>query len=127
MLGRGLFSLIGIAIMVAFTGSSVAQGARPCGPEAMRGPLRFLIPQGVAGADFRPACRRHDACYDTLGVNRAACDRRYHRAMQCACDQSRHPLFCRFVARVMYKVTSRRGTRAFVRAQSLAAAALRMP
>lgn len=48
--------------------------SRPCGPDSLRGPLRLLIPQGAFGGDFRPACRRHDACYDTPGASRAACD-----------------------------------------------------
>ncbi len=120
MLRHRLLLLVATAVIFSGLDLSTAEAARPCGPEAMQGPLRFLIPQGVMGADFRPACGRHDACYDKPGANRAACDRRYLRDMECACNRSRHPRFCRFVARVMYTVTSNRGHRAFRRAQSMA-------
>ena len=75
---------------------------RPCGPEGMKGPLARLIPQGFAGADFKPACRRHDRCYATYGSDKKACDRRFLSDMQTACSGSRRPLLCRTVARVMH-------------------------
>jgi hypothetical protein len=94
--------------------------SRPCGPDSLTGPLRLLIPQGAFGADFRPACRSHDACYDTPGADRAVCDRRYLEAMECACERSRHPVLCRMAARAMYRATSRHGEESFRSAQSIA-------
>jgi len=94
--------------------------ARPCGPDSVTGPLRMLIPQGAFGADFRPACRSHDACYDTPFADRAACDSRYLAAMECACQNSRHPILCRMVARAMYRVTSKHGEESFRSAQAIA-------
>jgi hypothetical protein len=94
--------------------------SRPCGPDSMTGPLRLLVPQGAFGADFRPACRSHDACYDTPYADRSACDKRYLEAMQCSCEQSRHPVLCRMVARAMYRVTSRHGEESFHSAQTIA-------
>ncbi len=94
--------------------------SRPCGPDSLTGPLRFLIPQGAFGADFRPACRSHDACYDTPFANRDACDQRFLAAMECACESSRHPVLCRMVARSMYRATSRHGEESFRSAQAIA-------
>jgi hypothetical protein len=94
--------------------------SRPCGPDSVTGPLRLLIPQGAFGADFRPACRSHDACYDTPGADRDACDSRYLRAVLCACEQSRHPVLCRMVARSMHRVTHRHGEESFRSAQAIA-------
>ena len=98
--------------------------SHPCGPDSLKGPLRRLIPQGAFGADFRPACRAHDACYDTPGADKRSCDRNYLRAMECACASSRHPILCRMVARTMYRATSRHGDDAFQSAQSIAWAKL---
>jgi hypothetical protein len=91
--------------------------SRPCGPDSLRGPLRWLIPQGAFGADFRPACRAHDACYDTLGANRAECDARFLSGMLRACESSRRPCLCRMTARLMYRVTAKRGADSFAAAQ----------
>ena len=45
---------------------------RPCGGDTWTG-NRF-IPQGRAGADFRPTCARHDACYGAATDVRNASD-----------------------------------------------------
>ena len=97
---------------------------RPCGPDSVKGPLRWLIPQGAYGADFRAACRAHDACYDTPGASRAACDAAYLRAMFGACEHSRHPALCRMTARAMHRVTVRHGEESFQSAQRIALAKL---
>jgi len=94
--------------------------SRPCGPDSVKGPLRLLIPQGAFGADFRPACRAHDACYDTPGANRAACDSRFLAGMLCACERSRHPVLCRMTARIMYRATAKHGEESFRSAQAIA-------
>ena len=127
MLRLVLPALVSAAFLVSGCNVWAVDPARPCGPDSMTGPLRLLVPQGVGGADFRPACRRHDACYDTVGANKAACDRRYLREMQCACHQSRHPILCRIVARLMYQATARYGDDAFRSAQRIAAGRLANP
>lgn len=121
MLRPAILALLTIAALSCAPQALAADPARPCGPDSMTGPLRLLVPQGVGGADFRPACRRHDACYDTLGADKTACDRRYLREMECACNQSRHPILCRIVARLMYRATARHGQDAFRSAQQIAA------
>ncbi|MGI9472702.1 MAG: hypothetical protein ACR2NZ_14280 [Rubripirellula sp.] len=123
MTNRLLLQAAPMLLILAIASPALAvDPARPCGPDSMTGPLRYLVPQGVGGADFRPACRRHDACYDTLGADKAACDRRYLQEMQCACKNSRHPILCRIVAKIMYKTTrGRGGDRAFASAQRIAA------
>lgn len=129
--GLRIPSLLLLAVLVspAPSGAGTAMAAdllvsHPCGPDSLTGPLRRLIPQGAFGADFRPACRAHDACYDTPGADKATCDRNYLRAMECACESSRHPVLCRMVARVMHRATSRHGDDAFQSAQSIALAKL---
>ena len=89
------------------TGSTQAHDMpwRPCGP----GYVNWLFAQGCAGADFRPACQRHDICYQCC-PDRKECDVNFHHGMCEACQDSRHPHLCRFTAYVMYK-----GTRVFGR------------
>lgn len=94
--------------------------ARPCGPDSLKGPVRLLIPQAAFGADFRQACRRHDACYDTPGASRAACDTRFLDDMVCSCAGSRHPALCRMTARIMHRATVKNGAEAFRSAQAIA-------
>lgn len=93
---------------------------RPCGPDAIRGPFRYLIFQGCAGADFREACRRHDACYDTIGSERRACDRRFLEEMLAECPKSKHPARARFRAHFAYFGVKIAGKGAWKSAQELA-------
>lgn len=93
---------------------------RPCGPDVICGPLRYLIFQGCAGADFRDACRRHDACYDTIGSDRRACDRRFLEEMLAECPKSRHPARARFRAHLAYLGVKFGGKGAWRSAQDLA-------
>lgn len=120
--------LAALILLGAFPGGRAAAAdllvSRPCGPDRLKGPLRRLIPQGAFGADFRPACRAHDACYDTPGADKASCDRTYLRSMESACESSRSPVLCRMVARAMYRPVSRHGDDAFQSAQSIALAKL---
>jgi len=123
------FAALSITMLELFSaGASCGVGSRagaadlvrPCGPDSLTGPLRKLIPQGVGGADFRPICVRHDACYDTYGANKSQCDQRYLRKMKCACRNSRHPIRCRLTARIMYAFTHRGGQKSFDDAQRIA-------
>jgi hypothetical protein len=93
---------------------------RPCGPDAIRGPLRFLLFQGCAGADFRDACRRHDACYDTIGSNRHHCDRVFLKEMLAECPNSKHPFRARYRAHFAYFGVKLGGKGAWKSAQELA-------
>lgn len=76
----------------------------PCGPDWIVGADRALIPQGWAGADFRSACARHDACLNS-GYNRHCCDARFHRDLMSACRYSSQPCQCRRVVSLMSRVT----------------------
>jgi hypothetical protein len=58
------------------------------------------VPQGFFGADFRPACRRHDYAYAGPGSRRIF-DSRLERELLQACRQSRFPLGCRVTAKAM--------------------------
>ena len=93
---------------------------RPCGPDAICGPLRYLIYQGCAGADFRDACRHHDACYDCIGSDRHACDRRFLEEMLAECPKSKHPAMARLRARWFYLGVKFGGGGAWRSAQELA-------
>ena len=93
---------------------------RPCGPDAIRGPLRYLLFQGCAGADFREACRRHDACYDTIGSDRSACDRKFLEEMLAECPKSNHPPRARYRAHFFYIGVKIAGKGAWKSAQALA-------
>lgn len=93
---------------------------RPCGPDAIRGPLRYLFFQGCAGADFRDACRRHDACYDTIGSDRRACDRKFLEEMLAECPKSKRPAQARFRAHFAYFGVKVAGKGAWKSAQQLA-------
>jgi hypothetical protein len=117
---------LGLTANTVYGQSSLLQ-THPCGPDSLTGPLRKLIPQGAYGADFKPACRAHDACYDTPYSDRAACDRKYYQSMLCACESSRHPLLCRMTARRMYLSTHRFGEKSFQSAQQIAIRKLMAP
>lgn len=93
---------------------------RPCGPDAICGPLRFLIFQGCAGADFRDACRRHDACYDRIGSDRHACDRCFLEEMLAECPRSDRPAMARLRAKWFYLGVKFGGRGAWKSAQELA-------
>ena len=84
-------------------------GRGPCGPQG----LEWAIPQGFAGADFRPACAVHDRCYSTPGVSRADCDRQFSRGLHSACRNSRRPFLCHMTAGTMSLATRLFGGPAF--------------
>lgn len=110
--------VLAITILVATAAVSVACAQDcPCGPAGKDGPLTRLIPQEFKGADFRPACRAHDACYDSPGADKRCCDARFLDDLICACNQSTHPVLCRIVARNMARATRWGGGKAFQRAQ----------
>lgn len=91
--------ILGAVIAAAGT-AEAGNGWRPCGPGNPWCGNR-LIPQGAFGADFRPACARHDACYMS-GCDRDECDRQFYRDTCAACECSRCPMLCRCRAKCMY-------------------------
>ena len=97
------------------------QPERPCGPDSLTGPLRFLVPQGFRGANFRGSCITHDACYDKFGVDRQICEAQFKSNLQDACACSKRPIQCRMFARFMANSVNRFGESAFQSAQQIAA------
>ena len=96
---RAAFILVILTLAMLTTDSVLAQcNGRPCGT----GPLALLTPQGHRGADFRPACSQHDACYDGSGKSRRECDREYYQRLQTACAYSADPSVCKRRARRMH-------------------------
>lgn len=93
---------------------------RPCGPDSINGPLRYLFFQGCAGADFRAACRRHDACYDTIGSCQAECDLEFLNLLLAECDKSKFPVRARFLSHLAYWAVSVAGRPSWEAAQALA-------
>lgn len=73
---------------------------RPCGAGNSWGGNQ-LVPQGFYGADFRPACARHDECLLSCTCRRD-CDRQFLCDMNAACECSSHPHKCRMKARCYY-------------------------
>ncbi len=122
---RKLFLAALAACLLSNVSTAADNSSRPCGPDGLTGPLRYLIPQGVAGADFRPACRRHDAAYEIPGANRDQVDRQFLRDMQSACQNSRRPICCRITARLMYAATRCGAGDAFALSQAIAFGRLR--
>ncbi|HRQ89615.1 MAG TPA: hypothetical protein PLA50_12505, partial [Bacteroidia bacterium] len=73
-----------------------------------------------AGADFREACRNHDACYDVPGSDRDACDRQFLEDMLAECPKSRQPMRARYRAHLAYFGVKFCGKGAWRSAQELA-------
>jgi secretory phospholipase A2 len=44
-----------------------------------------LVPDRWGEADFTPACRAHDACYETCGASKGECDSRFRSDLRSAC------------------------------------------
>ena len=85
--------------------------ACPCGPDWIVGADRDLIPQSWHGADFRSACRHHDACLDRGHGSRRRCDRNFKKELKSACRNSSRPGECRRVASLMSRAVRSYGGR----------------
>lgn len=109
--------LVALAMLTS-SGTCEGQECRPCGPEGRVGPLARLIPQESHGADFRPACMAHDACYGTPGMLRSECDRQFRQDLLASCQFADNPALCRITARTMARGVRWGGGGAFRRAQS---------
>ncbi|MCA9216862.1 MAG: hypothetical protein KDB27_27520 [Planctomycetales bacterium] len=105
-----------LAVGLTLFGATVIDAAplnRPCGPNSVP-LLNLIIPQGAAGADFRPACRHHDACYAKCsGKSKQQCDCEFLHGMLKACECSRNPKRCRRRAKIMYRAVDRFGDAAY--------------
>jgi hypothetical protein len=111
-------ALLLTAIFLAVPSPQVLAGEslmerRPCGPDSLRGPLRYLIPQQFRKADFRPSCYEHDRCYEIPGVSKQDCDLRYYKQMCAACRSSKNPNRCLKKAERWYRIIQNNGDRAF--------------
>ena len=99
------YQVLAILALVWLTNSAPVQAEcppwRPCGPGNPWGGNR-LVPQGFYGADFRPACAGHDACYTGSGIPRRECDRQFLCNMYSACENSSNPRACQRKARHYY-------------------------
>ncbi|MEZ6059029.1 MAG: phospholipase A2 [Planctomycetaceae bacterium] len=85
--------------------------ACPCGPDWIVGADRALIPQDWYGANFRPACNRHDACLNAGCDSRGRCDRQFRRDLLASCRNSARPGECRRVSNIMYRAVRSYGGR----------------
>ena len=114
------FAILGIACFGFLLIAPLAHaqsGCRPWGPDSLRGPMRYLIPQGASGADFRSACRAHDACYARPGADRSDCDCQFREQLMRACERARNPRRCRRVAMIMYRSVRKYGDQPFQESQ----------
>lgn len=79
----------------------------------------LLVPDGFRRADFVPACRKHDQCYETCGKPKGQCDSDFLKDLRAACAKSGNQAGCRWAARryhgAMQTDTSRQ---AYERAQT---------
>ena len=87
---------------------------RPCGPGYLG---NIFVAQQSWGADFRPACHTHDACYGTPCADRDACDEQFLDDMNCACECATCPTLCRLRAKRWYWQVRLCGRSSFRQAQ----------
>lgn len=94
---------------------AAALAERPCGPADSK--IKKFIPQGWRGAEFKPACRKHDACYVMPGTNRVVCDKQFQQDLLASCANSKRPRQCERVVNLMHKAVDRFGEESFEDAQ----------
>jgi|UPI000361943C hypothetical protein len=75
-------------------------------------------------ADFTPACRSHDRCYETCGAAKADCDRVFGSEMRGACNRAytsrwhaAHRKLCREIANTYESAVTRFAGDSFRNAQ----------
>ena len=101
-------------MLTACASETVAQDC-PCGPPTFSPRMRqLLIPQEFADADFRPACRAHDRCYEVPGIDRKLCDDRYLADVKEICQLSSRPWMCERLANTMYRAERVFGQKAYL-------------
>lgn len=113
--------VVTIVSLALVNGVMADNGCRTCGPNSMQGPLKYLIPQGASGADFRLACTAHDDCYAFGWARRSECDQEFLNSMLCQCQNSRNPRRCSRVAKIMYRSVRRFGGKPYEAARHKAA------
>lgn len=104
-----------LTVALLSNGTAVCGDDAPCGPSWMPDSLKRFIAQDFANADYRPACRCHDACYQASGISRRQCDRRFRRHLLAACRNSTRPIRCRQKANMMFVAVRVFGRRSYVR------------
>lgn len=108
MVGVGMVGLAGMGVSApaqASTSTSQVQlstsGEFQCGPNNWVGNLVPESPWG--GANFHPACLKHDACYNQVSyTNRYDCDVAFRYNMYAACSAAGKGATCRGVASTYY-------------------------
>ena len=88
---------------------------RPCGPGDTHTGNK-CSPQTFKGADLRPACAAHDACYENKPLNRKQCDLKFRSDLRALCDAGGNPRGCYRRANVLYLLVRVAGADAFRRA-----------
>jgi RHS repeat-associated protein len=58
----------------------------------------YWVPDKFGKTDFTPACKRHDACYDTPGMSKAFCDDQFQKDLHDRCAKSGGGMACRWAA-----------------------------
>jgi RHS repeat-associated protein len=58
-----------------------------------------FVPDGFGKTDFTPACRRHDACYETCGTPKATCDANFLSDLLGQCAKTGNGSACQWAAR----------------------------
>lgn len=124
-----MFALVSLGLVLlsgevtqAQTPSADLLEERPCGPDSLTGPIRYLFPQGYGNIDFRPSCRCHDRCYEDPNRTQKECDDKFLQQMQSACEKSGGGIGCRLRARLMYTAVRWFGAGAYADGQRKGAA-----
>ncbi|MCZ8108971.1 MAG: hypothetical protein O9972_65420, partial [Burkholderiales bacterium] len=78
----------------------------------------LMVPDGFRRADFVPACRKHDQCYETCRKPKGQCDNDFLKDLLAACSRSGNPAGCQWAARRYYGAMQTETSRqAYERAQ----------
>jgi hypothetical protein len=109
-----MYSQLLLATTMLIASAATGGDDLPCAPSRMPDFLKRLIPQEFAQADYRPACRRHDACYTASGFSRRACDRQFLGDLWSTCRNSTRPIRCRQRANMMFVAVRLFGRSSFI-------------
>jgi secretory phospholipase A2 len=83
----------------------------------------LIVPDKIpSGANFGPACSKHDSCYDTCKAGKKYCDNAFLADMYAICERlpSDKIKLCRIDAVTYYKAVRSLGCGAYKKAQKSA-------
>lgn len=67
----------------------VANATHTCVPNGCGGTnYTRYVPDSYFGANFNPACKSHDCCYDRCNSNRGVCDTEFRATLRTACNNA---------------------------------------